>query len=151
MPHHAHQEPNVLRLKRLGIDTYREPVIYMAADCPAHAGVRPMYCGCERDPSVSSDAAQLLAAQLDVPLEVESVPEPTPIYAPVPGAVVLDAIVLSDPSIDGGSARGAGFRGGIAVREQRGDDRKESLDSKRTAKRDEGRARIDPISALRAD
>ena len=35
MPHHAHQEPNVLRLKRLGIDTYREPVIYMAADCPA--------------------------------------------------------------------------------------------------------------------
>jgi thymidine phosphorylase len=35
MPHLAHQEPNVLRLKRLGIDTYREPVIYMAADCPA--------------------------------------------------------------------------------------------------------------------
>lgn len=35
MPHHAHREPNVLRLKRLGIDTYREPVIYMAADCPA--------------------------------------------------------------------------------------------------------------------
>jgi thymidine phosphorylase len=35
MPHHAHQEPNVLRLRRLGIDTYREPVIYMAADCPA--------------------------------------------------------------------------------------------------------------------
>lgn len=26
--------PNVLRLRRLGIDTYQEPVIYMAADCP---------------------------------------------------------------------------------------------------------------------
>ena len=34
MPRHAHQEPNVLHLKRLGIDTYREPVIYMTADCP---------------------------------------------------------------------------------------------------------------------
>ena len=34
MPRHAHQEPNVLRLRRLGIDTYREPVIYMTADCP---------------------------------------------------------------------------------------------------------------------
>src|SRR5688572_26768466 len=34
MPRHAHQEPNVLRLRRLGIDTYREPVIYMAASCP---------------------------------------------------------------------------------------------------------------------
>jgi thymidine phosphorylase len=34
MPRHAHQEPNILRLRRLGIDTYREPVIYMTADCP---------------------------------------------------------------------------------------------------------------------
>ena len=34
MPRHAHQEPNVLRVKRLGIDTYHEPVIYMTADCP---------------------------------------------------------------------------------------------------------------------
>jgi thymidine phosphorylase len=34
MHRHAHQEPNVLRLRRLGIDTYREPVIYMTADCP---------------------------------------------------------------------------------------------------------------------
>jgi thymidine phosphorylase len=34
MPRHAHQDPNILRLKRLGIDTYREPVIYMTADCP---------------------------------------------------------------------------------------------------------------------
>jgi hypothetical protein len=34
MSRHAHQEPNVLHLKRLGIDTYREPVIYMTADCP---------------------------------------------------------------------------------------------------------------------
>jgi thymidine phosphorylase len=30
----AHQEPNVLRLKRLGIDTYQELVIFMAAECP---------------------------------------------------------------------------------------------------------------------
>jgi thymidine phosphorylase len=30
----AHQEPNILRLKRLGIDTYQEPVIYMAKTCP---------------------------------------------------------------------------------------------------------------------
>jgi thymidine phosphorylase len=30
----AHLEPNVLRLKRLGIDTYQEPVIYMVSDCP---------------------------------------------------------------------------------------------------------------------
>ena len=30
----AHQEPNVLRLKRLGIDTYQELVIFMAAACP---------------------------------------------------------------------------------------------------------------------
>jgi len=34
MPRHAHQDPNILRLNRLGIDTYREPVIYMTADCP---------------------------------------------------------------------------------------------------------------------
>ena len=26
--------PNVLRLRRLGIDTYQEPVVYMATDCP---------------------------------------------------------------------------------------------------------------------
>jgi thymidine phosphorylase len=30
----AHQEPNVLRLKRLGIDTYQEHVIFMASGCP---------------------------------------------------------------------------------------------------------------------
>jgi len=30
----AHQEPNVLRLKRLGIDTYQELVIFMASECP---------------------------------------------------------------------------------------------------------------------
>jgi len=30
----AHQEPNVLRLKRLGIDTYQELVIFMATGCP---------------------------------------------------------------------------------------------------------------------
>lgn len=30
----AHQEANVLRLKRLGIDTYQEPVIFMADACP---------------------------------------------------------------------------------------------------------------------
>src|SRR5690349_9595545 len=30
----AHQEPNVLRLKRLGIDTYQELVIFMASGCP---------------------------------------------------------------------------------------------------------------------
>ncbi|HTR77181.1 MAG TPA: thymidine phosphorylase family protein [Gemmatimonadaceae bacterium] len=30
----AHQEANVLRLKRLGIDTYQEPVLYMGRSCP---------------------------------------------------------------------------------------------------------------------
>ena len=30
----VHLEPNVVRLKRLGIDTYQEPVIFMARDCP---------------------------------------------------------------------------------------------------------------------
>jgi len=30
----AHQEPDVLRLKRLGIDTYQETVIFMARSCP---------------------------------------------------------------------------------------------------------------------
>ena len=30
----AHQEPDVLRLRRLGIDTYQELVIFMAASCP---------------------------------------------------------------------------------------------------------------------
>ena len=30
----AHQESNVLRLKRLGIDTYQELVIFMASECP---------------------------------------------------------------------------------------------------------------------
>src|SRR5688572_16516303 len=30
----AHQAANVVRLKRLGIDTYQEPVIYLAADSP---------------------------------------------------------------------------------------------------------------------
>jgi thymidine phosphorylase len=30
----AHQEPNVLRLIRLGIDTYQELVIFMASGCP---------------------------------------------------------------------------------------------------------------------
>jgi thymidine phosphorylase len=30
----AHQEPNVLRLRRLGIDTYQEPVVFMASSCP---------------------------------------------------------------------------------------------------------------------
>jgi len=30
----VHAEGNVLRLRRLGIDTYREPVIYMSRDCP---------------------------------------------------------------------------------------------------------------------
>jgi nucleotide-binding universal stress UspA family protein len=40
-------------------------------------------------------AAQLLAARLDVPLEVVSVLEPTPIYSSVP-----DRVVLSDPLID---------------------------------------------------
>jgi thymidine phosphorylase len=30
----AHQESNVLRLKRLGIDTYQELVIFMASGCP---------------------------------------------------------------------------------------------------------------------
>jgi nucleotide-binding universal stress UspA family protein len=40
-------------------------------------------------------AAQLLAARLDVPLEVVSVLEPTPIYASIP-----DVVVLSDPTID---------------------------------------------------
>lgn len=30
----AHQEANVLRLKRLGIDTYQELVIFMASECP---------------------------------------------------------------------------------------------------------------------
>jgi thymidine phosphorylase len=30
----AHQEPDVLRLKRLGIDTYQEPVVFMARSCP---------------------------------------------------------------------------------------------------------------------
>lgn len=32
--HPANQPANVLRLRRLGIDTYQEPVVYMAADCP---------------------------------------------------------------------------------------------------------------------
>ena len=30
----AHAGGNALRLRRLGIDTYQEPVVYMAADCP---------------------------------------------------------------------------------------------------------------------
>lgn len=30
----AHHEPDVLRLKRLGIDTYQEPVVFMARSCP---------------------------------------------------------------------------------------------------------------------
>ena len=30
----AHTEGEALRLRRLGIDTYQEPVVYMAADCP---------------------------------------------------------------------------------------------------------------------
>ena len=30
----AHQAANVVRLKRLGIDTYQEPVVYMASDSP---------------------------------------------------------------------------------------------------------------------
>jgi thymidine phosphorylase len=30
----AHHEPGVLRLRRLGIDTYQEPVIFMARSCP---------------------------------------------------------------------------------------------------------------------
>lgn len=29
----AHLEPNILRLRRLGIDTYQESVVYMARDC----------------------------------------------------------------------------------------------------------------------
>jgi thymidine phosphorylase len=34
MPRAAHQEANVVRLKRLGIDTYQEPVIFLAASSP---------------------------------------------------------------------------------------------------------------------
>jgi len=30
----AHHESNVLRLRRLGIDTYQEPVVFMARSCP---------------------------------------------------------------------------------------------------------------------
>ncbi len=30
----THVEANVLRLRRIGIDTYQEPVIYMSRDCP---------------------------------------------------------------------------------------------------------------------
>src|SRR5690349_13077954 len=30
----AHQEPSVLRLRRLGIDTYQELVIFLARTCP---------------------------------------------------------------------------------------------------------------------
>ena len=30
----AHQAANVVRVRRLGIDTYQEPVIYLAADSP---------------------------------------------------------------------------------------------------------------------
>jgi len=30
----AHQEPDVLRLRRLGIDTYQELVVFMASSCP---------------------------------------------------------------------------------------------------------------------
>ena len=29
-----HAETNTLRLRRLGVDTYQEPVIYMSSDCP---------------------------------------------------------------------------------------------------------------------
>ena len=32
--HAAHQSPDVVRLKRLGIDTYQEPVIFLAASSP---------------------------------------------------------------------------------------------------------------------
>ena len=32
--HGAHGDTSTLRLRRIGIDTYQEPVIYMAADCP---------------------------------------------------------------------------------------------------------------------
>jgi thymidine phosphorylase len=34
VPHAAHQSPDVVRLKRLGIDTYQEPVIYLARSSP---------------------------------------------------------------------------------------------------------------------
>ena len=34
MSRHPHLAANVVRLKRLGIDTYQEPVIYLAADSP---------------------------------------------------------------------------------------------------------------------
>lgn len=34
MPHAAHQEANVVRLKRLGIDTYQEPVVFLASSSP---------------------------------------------------------------------------------------------------------------------
>ena len=34
MPRAAHQEANVVRLKRLGIDTYQEPVIFLASSSP---------------------------------------------------------------------------------------------------------------------
>lgn len=34
MPRAAHQEANVVRLKRLGIDTYQEPVVFLASSSP---------------------------------------------------------------------------------------------------------------------
>ena len=34
LSHAAHQSPDVVRLKRLGIDTYQEPVIFLARSSP---------------------------------------------------------------------------------------------------------------------
>ena len=68
--------------KRIRSNPIRRGPVVLATDGTASGGAAVV-------------AAQLIAARLDLPLEVVSVLEPTPIYSAAP-----DVVIVSDPSID---------------------------------------------------
>jgi nucleotide-binding universal stress UspA family protein len=68
--------------RRVNANPVRRGPVVLATDGTARSGATVV-------------AAQLLAARLDLPLEVVSVLEPTPMFAAVP-----DVVIPSDPSID---------------------------------------------------
>ena len=70
------------RVRRLSANPVRRGPIVLATDGTSRSGATVV-------------AAHLIASRLDVPLEVISVLEPTPMFAAVP-----DVVIPSDPSID---------------------------------------------------
>jgi nucleotide-binding universal stress UspA family protein len=70
------------RVRRVSTNPVRRGPVVLATDGTARSGATVV-------------AAQLLAARLDLPLEVVSVLEPTPMFAAVP-----EVVIPSDPSID---------------------------------------------------